>query len=470
MARDIPFKPRFYIDHLQYVKHTGMMGPFSWSFWDTTIAPMDNIWCRAVDMNMLQNSDYANSTVGYESYQQEISSVKDIQNMFDFNPTNHGKIVLDYSQGVGSTTAPAPVWISAPTGLNYASQATKGEWYFGALGHNLKQAIGSLSCNWGTVTSQGNLTGHQGHTTDSYKDIINWSHEGDDATARTWHNGFSLQRLLDAPSLGTTTTNVSAVVFELASTQNMYDHYGHANATRAYIIGALTFGKIFDLSIPCDLKMNLSYEYGNKSVESRSGSYLSSSNWFQPPLWLGHPAWSLNDFPNNESAGQYEVDSTEYTDVENDTVANTPAYHDGAHYGFRKSGRRVYDMSFTFLDSDEMLPTYSGLWGGYGRANMYGGDSNESYTDANYLNDGTSSTMENTINNVGVNIINDHSFYAQVIHKTMGFHLPFIFQPNSDYCRPDGFMLARVDARRGFKLQQLAPDLWRCKLKVEEIW
>ena len=25
MARDIPFKPRFYIDHLQYIRHSGIL-------------------------------------------------------------------------------------------------------------------------------------------------------------------------------------------------------------------------------------------------------------------------------------------------------------------------------------------------------------------------------------------------------------------------------------------------------------
>ena len=66
--------------------------------------------------------------------------------------------------------------------------------------------------------------------------------------------------------------------------------------------------------------------------------------------------------------------------------------------------------------------------------------------------------------------MNDNSFFAQVVHKTMGFHLPFIFQPNSDYCKPDGFMLARVDSRSGFKLSQIAPDLWKCNLVIKEIW
>ena len=28
MARDIPFKPRFFIYHLQFLKHTGIIGAF----------------------------------------------------------------------------------------------------------------------------------------------------------------------------------------------------------------------------------------------------------------------------------------------------------------------------------------------------------------------------------------------------------------------------------------------------------
>ena len=428
MARDIPFKPRFYIDHLQFIKHAGIQGPFAWGG--------ENPWCSIED-NIVDSLGVTQS-----EYDDNIFNSKECKKMFDFNPTNHGSV--RYS-GQSSTNQPY-LRISVPTGFINESQVG-GEWYWGALGHNCKQGGFSVHANWAVMSEGGGILGVQGLQAGQYEEIINTSYDLESAVAL---NGFSLSRFKEMPSDGFE----KAIAFVFDTPQAVLDT---GVSLRDRCIGALTFGKIFDLSIPCDLKMNLTYEYGNKSIESRSGGYLSSSNWFQAPTWINQPCWELN---NSE-------DDYVYDDPEHSVASGI-----GVHKNWRRSGRRIYDMTFTFLSSDEMLSAYGMNMGEYGTEGLFQGDSSSAVTDEQTLMDGTTQTVSNNTDEGGerVTIHNDHSFYAQVVHKTMGFHLPFIFQPNSDYARPDGFMLARVDARRGFQLQQLAPDLWRCKLKVEEIW
>ena len=42
-------------------------------------------------------------------------------------------------------------------------------------------------------------------------------------------------------------------------------------------------------------------------------------------------------------------------------------------------------------------------------------------------------------------LYNDNSIFSQLVQKPAGFSIPFIFQPNKNYARPDGFMYAVID-------------------------
>jgi len=180
----------------------------------------------------------------------------------------------------------------------------------------------------------------------------------------------------------------------------------------------------------------MSYEYGVKSKETQYGSTTTNIEWTTKPTWNGRPAWELYSSIDTDSAYQIEKD-----------------------LAWRKSGRRVYDLLFTFLDSDDMLATSSVI-------------NNEDQLDADiFTGDSSGALTDNGIDVVdnNINIKTDNSFYAQVVHKTMGFALPFIFQPNKNYAKPDGFMFAKID-EKDFSLEQLAPDLWRVKMKIKEVW
>ena len=118
MARDIPFKPRFFIDHLQFLKHTGIIGAF-----DSNIN--DNILVQDTIGDFLNNE----------------SAMK----LFDFNPTNH--INLPYSEYEAQNLNGSELKIGFNTGLKKTSD-WEGRWYVATLGHNLYSANGKIRTNF----------------------------------------------------------------------------------------------------------------------------------------------------------------------------------------------------------------------------------------------------------------------------------------------------------------------------------
>ena len=63
----------------------------------------------------------------------------------------------------------------------------------------------------------------------------------------------------------------------------------------------------------------------------------------------------------------------------------------------------------------------------------------------------------------------DNTFFNQVLHKTRGGQLPFLFQPDSNYNNPDGFAICKFDMKE-FKFEQVANGVYKVKLKIREVW
>ena len=58
---------------------------------------------------------------------------------------------------------------------------------------------------------------------------------------------------------------------------------------------------------------------------------------------------------------------------------------------------------------------------------------------------------------------------SEVIRKTNGGQLPFIFQPDKDNNNPDQFAIAKFDMK-SFKFEQVANGVYNVKLKIREVW
>ena len=377
MARDIPFIPRFYIDHMQWLKHSGM---------DITINAYDGTMTPRLDaLAVLRLLNFNPTDNMYFDYYTQLS-------------------LLEITQGL--------VGFSQESGFSKKDDI-RGKWYLCSMASN----HASSNTHWQVkFTNSDNTAGEYLTPTE----IIN-------TFSSSGYDGFNL---VEYDVQGADNDDDARFLnFDLSSINSSVDFIDLS-------VGALSFGKIFDMPISSDVEMTMSYEYGTRSKQTQYGSTITNIDWTSKPTWNGRPAWEL------------------YSSIETDT-----AYKIDEDLAWRKSGRRVYDLAFTFLSSDDMLPTSAILNDSTSmEANQFTGDSTDELSD-NGL----------SLSNNNINIKNDNSFYAQVVHKTMGFALPFIFQPNKNYAKPDGFMFAKID-EKDFALEQLAPDLWRVKMKIKEVW
>ncbi len=196
--------------------------------------------------------------------------------------------------------------------------------------------------------------------------------------------------------------------------------------------GSIIYSSYYTMPHSPDLNLSLSYDYsGVKEITTRGGASLSNSFYSKPPMWGDLGAWELYQNGNP------------LTLLENQNLA--------------RSGRRLWDISFSYLDKSDVFGSNqfvhlqgSGLGFGVGA------------TDSEWVaNDDATSG-----GNFEYNLLTDDNFYSQVIHKTNGGQLPFIFQPNKD----DNTNFAICKFASKFTFKQVAHRLYSCKVKIKEVW
>ena len=164
-----------------------------------------------------------------------------------------------------------------------------------------------------------------------------------------------------------------------------------------------------------DLKLTMTREIdGAKRIRTKGGSDLVKHQYIKPAMWGSFGAWELH------SGG----------------VGNQP---------LSRSGRRVWGLSFSYLQDSDMFPDVSSL--------------------TNYETSGYELGDNVTLNT----LLDSDNFYSQVIHKTNGGQLPFIFQPDSSDNTPQNFAICKFDMS-SFKFDQVANGVYNVKLKIREVW
>tara|TARA_Y100000034_G_C6839775_1_gene379804 strand:+ start:282 stop:1193 length:912 start_codon:yes stop_codon:yes gene_type:complete len=180
-------------------------------------------------------------------------------------------------------------------------------------------------------------------------------------------------------------------------------------------VGSVVYGTYYDFRSP-DLNLSLSYEYdGIKEITTKGGSTLTNQFYNKPPRW--------------GSLGAWEFGGTAY---------------------YAKSGRRTWDLSWSTLEDSTIFPDNAGL------ISETGGS--ESQTDPRSGND---------------NLLTGDTF-QRVIHLTNGGQIPFIFQSDSTVSantspKPDQLAIAKFDMS-SFKFNQVANNVYDCKIKIREVW
>ena len=162
-----------------------------------------------------------------------------------------------------------------------------------------------------------------------------------------------------------------------------------------------------------DLTLKLSYETGTKTIETKGGASLSNTIW-KPPLWNDLAPWELSESGSDKSSQKL------------------------AH-----SSRRIWDLSFSFLDKTNTFPKYNAL-------NRY---TNQSLSDTDLL-----LTNEETL-------MDSDDFFSRV-WNIVGSHSPCIFQPDTD---ANEFAIVKI-VGNSLKISMVANYIYTIKIKLRECW
>ncbi len=128
-----------------------------------------------------------------------------------------------------------------------------------------------------------------------------------------------------------------------------------------------------------------------------------------------------------------------------------------------RSGRRVWDLSFSYLQDSDMFSATEQLPKATGWTPIFDTDG---YLEGTHWH---TNNVEERFFGQDLNLLESNNFYSQVIHKTNGGQLPFIFQPDKDNNNPDQFAIAKLDMN-SFQFEQVAKNIYNIKLKIREVW
>ena len=214
--------------------------------------------------------------------------------------------------------------------------------------------------------------------------------------------------------------------------ESAWSQFGHTETTVASIV----LSNYYTMPHSPDLNLSLSYDYsGVKEITTRGGASLSNTFYNKPAMWGDLGAWELH------KPFTTDVEETLEVDESGDVIPK-------ANQNLSRSGRRIWDLSFSYLSQEDTFPKYDKL--------------TTLETGADQPSDYAGETA-----NSRVNILpSSDDFYSQVIHRTNGGQLPFIFQPNStDYTN---FAIAKIDS--DFTFEQVANGVYNVKMKIREVW
>ena len=291
-------------------------------------------------------------------------------------------------------------WILDPEQVNWG----------GVLGHNLKTVDSSYFFSLGVDVGTTEL--HYPYF-NAINDIVNSNLETE-VVSKPQLDGFSLVEL-----------NGTNATYTIEPTKIKKNHLGFTNIAstsvgKQFKFGSWCIGNYFDMPNSPDLSLKLSFEYdGVKTIQTRGGATLSNAIYTKPADWGDGGAWQLG------------------SDVDGNTVDNL------------RSGRRVWDLSFSYISDSDLMPKVAAT------TNLGSGD-NE------YINPDTNTAYENSL-------LQGNDFFSQVWNRTLGGHLPFIFQANNSNNSPDQFSICRFDMNT-LQYDQVANNVYNVKLKIREVW
>lgn len=183
------------------------------------------------------------------------------------------------------------------------------------------------------------------------------------------------------------------------------------------LIGSIMFGKSYTFPQNTDLTQTITTDYGVKQKQTISGKTISTANWTKVNNWITEPFGYTEPF--GERGDNFQ----------------------------RRSGRRTWNISFDSLAPEKVMNQLMMM-----NSNNWNAQDNHSIAA-----DGTSSLY---------NINNAVDFYTNVVHRTLGGHLPMLLQTNADDPSPQNFAIVRMG--NTLKVTQKTPNLYNIKLTLQE--
>ena len=251
------------------------------------------------------------------------------------------------------------------------------------LGHNMKTRDAGIRITTGTGTGTATIT-----------PVVNGGSAGGDTNNHFFpdYNGFSL--------------------WSCSTTVNQFGLSTHSNTNTTGIdVGSIIVGSTYEMPHSPDLKLTMTREMdGVRRVRTKGGADLVDYRYTKPARWGNASAWEL--------------------------YSATPVNQELA-----RSGRRIWDLSFSHLQDSDVFPDLSNV-GHYGVYDSY--------------DDSWAKTL-----------LTDSNFFSQVVNRTNGGQIAFAFQPDKDDFT--NFAICKLDME-SFQFKQVANGVYNVKLKIREVW
>ena len=222
------------------------------------------------------------------------------------------------------------------------------------------------------------------------------------------YDGWSLLELTNTKPVRNENDNMFRCTFEVGDQEE-----------NPLLVGSILWGKYFTFPHNANLSSSLKIDYGINQKQTLAGKTISSANWTKTSNWITEPFGLSEPFTGR-----------------------------GDNFA-RRSGRRSWKISFDFMSADKVM-NQNPMLNSFGwkpqdnHATGSGLDGNESEYDINYGLD----------------------FYTNVVHKTMGGHLPMVLQLDKDVYSPEGFAIVRM--KKDYSLSAKTPNLYNISLTLEE--
>ena len=201
---------------------------------------------------------------------------------------------------------------------------------------------------------------------------------------------------------------------------------GHSNASGGYVkTGCVSICSKWNPPHNPDLSLKMTRDFdGVKTTTTKGGATISNASYTRGgTFWANNYAWEL-------SGDDY--DNSNINDMSNRSKQRT-------------LGRRTWSMNFSYLQPSDLMPKFEGM------------DSYETEFTTGEADDNSGSILESK------------SFFARVLNRVQGSHIPFIFLPNDtdpNY-NPDQWAIVRFN-QKNFSISQKAPELYSMSMKLRE--